>query len=383
MNQYATYGELIVMPVGSIVKQPTSLSFVEGASIWMMFVTVYGALVGEANVQAGQTLVIPAASSSIGLASIQVANMLGAVPIALTRTREKKQRLLDAGAAHVVVTDEKDLTAEILRLTGGKGASLVFEPVGGPNFAKLLKGLAPGGTILVYGALSEEITPLNLLDVLIKLATIKGYTIWSTSGFPEKLKTAVAFSPRVRRGQAEARYRSHLPVRRDRRGSPLHGSEWSVREDRRHPLKIGISRTRRQPKGRFDMTAYTRQTAPTQFVAAGFQPALDRHDGPLGRGSDRRPGPGPRRRGRYLSRATGDAGVVEQDQGADVVAFITALGLPKVDVLGFSIGALLHRKSYFRPPISSGASFWSAPARAVAKVWLPSRRGAGNLRCRL
>jgi len=84
----------------------------------MMFVTVYGALVGEANVQAGQTVVIPAASSSIGLASIQVANMLGAVPIALTRTREKKQRLLDAGAAHVVVTDEEDLTAEILRLTG-------------------------------------------------------------------------------------------------------------------------------------------------------------------------------------------------------------------------------------------------------------------------
>ena len=202
MNQYATYGELIVMPVGSIVKQPTSLSFVEGASIWMMFVTVYGALVGEANVQAGQTLVIPAASSSIGLASIQVANMLGAVPIALTRTREKKQRLLDAGAAHVVVTDEKDLTAEILRLTGGKGASLVFEPVGGPNFAKLLKGLAPGGTILVYGALSEEITPLNLLDVLIKLATIKGYPIWSTSGFPEKLKTAVAF---IRRGFDEGK----------------------------------------------------------------------------------------------------------------------------------------------------------------------------------
>ena len=54
MNEYATYAELIVMPVGSIVKQPAALSFVEGASIWMMFVTAYSALVEDTKVTKGE-----------------------------------------------------------------------------------------------------------------------------------------------------------------------------------------------------------------------------------------------------------------------------------------------------------------------------------------
>jgi pimeloyl-ACP methyl ester carboxylesterase len=84
-----------------------------------------------------------------------------------------------------------------------------------------------------------------------------------------------------------------------------------------------------------------------------------------------------------VSSSSGEVPTTVQVMGADAVAFITALGLPKVDVLGFSIGGFIAQEIVLQAPISSGASFWSAPARAVAKVWLPSRRGAGNLRCRL
>src|SRR5271154_3520587 len=134
MNEYATYGDLIVVPATSVVTQPTSLSFVEGASIWMMFVTAYSALVEDAKVTKGDFVIVPAASSSVGLAAIQITNYAGGASIALTRTSEKREQLLGAGALHVIATGEADLVQEVMRITNGKGARVAFVPVGGPNF---------------------------------------------------------------------------------------------------------------------------------------------------------------------------------------------------------------------------------------------------------
>ncbi|WP_345816801.1 zinc-dependent alcohol dehydrogenase family protein (plasmid) [Paraburkholderia sp. PREW-6R] len=192
-NQYGMYGELVIAPVSAVVKHPPGLSFEEAASIWMMFITVYGAFIEAADLQAGDVVLIPAASSSVGLAAIQLVNMMGAIPIALTRTSAKRQQLLDAGAALVVVTEEQDLTAEVLQFTGGVGARVVFDPVGGPGLGKLVKAMKTGGILLAYGALSEEPAQFSYLDLLIKLPTIVGYTIWNTSGDPARQKAAVEF----------------------------------------------------------------------------------------------------------------------------------------------------------------------------------------------
>src|ERR1700692_4581229 len=108
LNKYSAYGEVILAPDHAVVKHPESLSFVEAASVWMMFITAYGALVFDAQVKAGDFLIIPAASSSVGLAAIQIASQAGATPIALTRTSDKKKRLYEAGAVHVVATREAD-----------------------------------------------------------------------------------------------------------------------------------------------------------------------------------------------------------------------------------------------------------------------------------
>src|ERR1700744_3482574 len=135
MNQYGTYGEVVIVPEHAVVAHPKSLSYAEGASIWMMFVTAYSALIEDAKVKAGDFVIIPAASSSVGLAAIQIVNYAGATPIALTRTSEKKQRLHEAGAQHVIATHEQDLLAEVMRITHGNGARVAFEPVGGPGFS--------------------------------------------------------------------------------------------------------------------------------------------------------------------------------------------------------------------------------------------------------
>jgi NADPH:quinone reductase-like Zn-dependent oxidoreductase len=202
MNQYGTYGDLIVLPASALVKQPASLSFVEAASIWMMFVNAYSALIEDAKVTKGDFVLISAASSSVGLAAIQIASYAGATTIALTRTSAKKRQLLDAGAAHVIATEETDLVAQVMQLTAGKGARIALDSIGGPNFPKLISALAAQGTVYINGALSDAITPLPLLEMIAKMPAIKGHNIWKTSGDPERLKTAVAY---IRRGFDEGK----------------------------------------------------------------------------------------------------------------------------------------------------------------------------------
>ena len=193
MNQYTTYGEVILVPDYAVVLHPKSLSFAEAASIWMMFVTAYGALIEDAKVTKGDFVMIPAASSSVGLAAIQIANYAGATTIALTRTAKKKEQLIEAGAAHVIATEETDLVQEVMRITGGKGARVAFDPVGGPSFPKLISALSFQGTVYIYGALAEGDTPMPVLAMIAKMAVIKGHNIWLTTGDEARRKAAVAF----------------------------------------------------------------------------------------------------------------------------------------------------------------------------------------------
>jgi NADPH:quinone reductase-like Zn-dependent oxidoreductase len=193
MNQYSTYGEVIIAPDYAVVKHPKTLSYSDAASVWMMFVTAYGALIEDAKVTKGDFVIIPAASSSVGLAAIQIANYAGATTIALTRTSEKRGQLLEAGAAHVIATEESDLVQEVMRITGGNGARVAFDPVGGPTFAKLIAALSFGGIAFIYGALSTEVTPLPVLDMIAKVTTVKAHNIWLTSGDETRRKAAVEF----------------------------------------------------------------------------------------------------------------------------------------------------------------------------------------------
>ena len=197
---YAFYGELANAPAALVVHHPSSLSWIEAAAVWMQYMTAYGALIDIAGLKAGDAVVIPAASSSVGLAAIQIANKVGATPIALTRGRSKRQALVDAGAAHVIVTDEQDLVEEIRKITGDHGARVVFDPVGGPTIAKLTKVMAHFGIYFIYGALSTEPSPFPLFDVLVKDLTMRGYKVLDLSKDPARLERGVAF---INEGLAE------------------------------------------------------------------------------------------------------------------------------------------------------------------------------------
>ena len=193
LNDYGVYGDVATVPAAAVAKHPASLSWVEAAAVWMQYATAYGALIDIAALEAGDTLLIPAASSSVGIAAIQIASMVGATPVALTRGGRKREALLGVGAAEVIATEEQDLVAEVRRITDGKGARVVFDPVGAPTVTKLTAAMAQRGILFQYGMLSTEPTPLPLADVLGKSLTIRGYVLFEITNDPRRLERAKQF----------------------------------------------------------------------------------------------------------------------------------------------------------------------------------------------
>src|SRR5690606_17879670 len=120
-GQYGIWGERAIVPARILVPAPPSLSDAEAASIWMQYMTAF-ALVEVANVGLDDAVIVRAASSSVGLAAIQLTNWAGGVSIAATRTSDKADALRGHGAAHVVATEEEDLALRVMEITGGRGA---------------------------------------------------------------------------------------------------------------------------------------------------------------------------------------------------------------------------------------------------------------------
>lgn len=202
LGDVAIYGEAVAVPAQAVVKQPASLTAVQGAALWVMFLTPYGALIEDAQLQAGEAVLISAASSSTALGAIKIANLVGAVPIALTRTTAKRQQLLDVGAKHVIAYDEGNAAEQILSVTGGKGARVAFDPVGGRLLPELIKALAWKGTIYTYGSLDGSKATFEPMQLLARMGAIKGWAIVDTLWDPERLSSAVAFiTAAVERGE--------------------------------------------------------------------------------------------------------------------------------------------------------------------------------------
>lgn len=195
MNQYGVYAEQAIVPAYSVLKRPAGISVVEASSIWMQYLTAYGAMIDIAKLGKGDAVVITAASSSVGLAAIQIANSVGAIPIAVTRGESKKAALLKAGAAAVVVSATDDLAAEVARVTDGKGAKLVFDPINGPGVLTLAPALGQGGMLILYGNLSGEAdkTPFPFRLSVMKGFSMRGYVVFEIIKDPQRLARAVDF----------------------------------------------------------------------------------------------------------------------------------------------------------------------------------------------
>jgi NADPH:quinone reductase-like Zn-dependent oxidoreductase len=189
LGEYGVYAESAIVPARSVLPAPPNLGAVEAASIWMQYLTAM-AIIEVTHATVGDYVIIRAASSSVGLAAIQLANWAGATPIAATRRSDKRQALLDHGAKHVVATEEVDLVAEVMKITNGKGARIVFDPVGGPYVDTLAQATAVDGTVFIYGGLSGQPTMHPHWPAAFRNLSIRGWvasTIWN---HPERFAKA-------------------------------------------------------------------------------------------------------------------------------------------------------------------------------------------------
>lgn len=193
LGKYGVYGEVAIVPAEHVVKHPPSLNFVEASAIWMQYLTAYGALLDIAKITKGDFVAIPAASSSVGLAAIQLTLLAGAIPIALTRTSQKKKLLEQAGAKHVIITEQENIPERLHGITNGKGARVVFDPVGGKTVLALAEGMSSGGILIEYGALSPEPTPFPLMTALMKGLTMRGYVLFELLNDAERKERALKY----------------------------------------------------------------------------------------------------------------------------------------------------------------------------------------------
>jgi NADPH:quinone reductase-like Zn-dependent oxidoreductase len=193
MNDYPMLGEEVIAPFSALGEYPEKLSPVEGAAIWMQYLTAYGGLIAVAHLSQGDFVVIPAASSSVGIAAIEIAKAERAVSIATTRKSTKKAELLSLGADHVIATEEEDTVARVKEITGGKGARVIFDPVAGPFLQTLAEAAAVGGIVIEYGGLSMQPTPFPLQTALRKALTVRGYVLMEVTRDPEKLAKAKTY----------------------------------------------------------------------------------------------------------------------------------------------------------------------------------------------
>ncbi|WCB91831.1 2-haloacrylate reductase [Baekduia alba] len=192
-NDYGVYAERAIVPATALVPRPDGVDAVSGAAVWMPYLTAYGAMVEVGATRAGDTVVVNAASSSVGLAAIHTANRVGATPIAVTRTRAKRERLLQEGAAAVIVSDEEDVAARVLALTDGRGAEHVFDAVAGSGVVALAGAVAAGGTLVLWGAQSGEPTPYPGFDLGMPALSLRTFTVHEITRDPKRMRRATAF----------------------------------------------------------------------------------------------------------------------------------------------------------------------------------------------
>ena len=158
---------------------PDDVSFKDAATILMTHGTVIHALQDRAKIEKGETLVVLGASGGVGTAAIQLGKILGAKVIALTSSEEKLRFCIDAGADEAYQYTLSDLKAKIKSITDGRGADVIFDPIGGDFAEQAFRGIAPGGRYLVVGFASGKVPAIPWNLPLLKSASIVG-TFWGS-----------------------------------------------------------------------------------------------------------------------------------------------------------------------------------------------------------
>jgi NADPH:quinone reductase-like Zn-dependent oxidoreductase len=182
------HAEYVLLPEAAVRRKPDSVPLEQAGAIGVPFVTAWLALVHSADIRAGETVLIVGASGAVGSAAAQIAKWKGARVIGADR-RKPAQSMADES----IDTSAEDLRESVLRLTGGNGAGLAFDTVGGPMFEPCLKCLARHGRQVNISSTGDRRVSFDLLDFYHHELTLYGvdslkWDLASTADILDRLK---------------------------------------------------------------------------------------------------------------------------------------------------------------------------------------------------
>jgi NADPH2:quinone reductase len=172
-----TWAELVAVPNSSVRRLPEGVSFEEGAALANVGVTAYGAL-RHGALKAGESLLVLGATGGVGSAGVQIGKALGARVIAVVSKPEKAAGIAELGADHIVALSSDSLAEQVQALTGGKGADLVLDPIGGETTGKALAAVSTFGRLVHLGYSAGMTLTINSLDFVAKDSSILGFNIF-------------------------------------------------------------------------------------------------------------------------------------------------------------------------------------------------------------
>ena len=169
--------EYCIGRAGMTFPIPTGMDFPEAAALPIVYHTSYFALRERALLQAGEWLLVHAGASGVGVSAIQLGRAFGARVIATAGSAEKLEFAKSLGAEHALNYSDGSWVDQVKQITGGKGADVIYDPVGGDVFDLSTKCIAPGGRLLVIGFASGRIPTIAANRILIKDMAVVG-ALW-------------------------------------------------------------------------------------------------------------------------------------------------------------------------------------------------------------
>ncbi|MBX9635820.1 MAG: NADPH:quinone oxidoreductase family protein [Magnetospirillum sp.] len=169
------FAEEVVAWETDVTRLPDQLDFVTAAGFPVAYGTSHLGLKHKAGLKAGETLVVHGAAGGVGLTAVEIGVALGARVIATAGGPDKVQIATGHGAHHGIDYKAEDIRDRVKELTGGKGADVIYDPVGGAVFDASLRAIAPDGRILVIGFASGTVPQIPANILLVKNVTVIGY----------------------------------------------------------------------------------------------------------------------------------------------------------------------------------------------------------------
>jgi NADPH:quinone reductase-like Zn-dependent oxidoreductase len=216
LGEHVSGGQAGALAVSArnLLPKPKNLSFEQAAAVPLTFMTAWHAVAVRAALRPGETILVHAAGSGVGVAAVQIGKLLGARVIATAGSPAKLEKARALGADEVIDYEQQDFLAEVKRLTGKRGVDVVFEHVGKTTWEKSLLAATVGGRVVTVGATTGYDPPTDLRHVFFRQLSLLG----STMGTAAELLQVLTF---VEQGKLRPVVAEVLPLAEVRKAQGL------------------------------------------------------------------------------------------------------------------------------------------------------------------